>query len=66
MRKNYPQPLSVKWQRSNSNLSASASMLIDVKSNPDVFTWTIMSPIDLGGTLQVEVQLTQVLVGNFF
>lgn len=69
VRKNYVQALSAKWvvdQSIDGNISASSDSNIDLGPSdlPTYFTWTVLSPIDVGGTLQVDIKFNKVYIYN--
>ena len=65
-RKNYVQPLNAKWvidqSNGDSNISANTDFMVDLQpSGPStMLSWTILSPIDLGGTLQIDLKFNKV------
>jgi hypothetical protein len=66
VRKNYVQPLSAKWvldhSKGDDNISANTESILDLKSSdiPTFLSWSILSPTDIGGTLQVDIKFNQV------
>lgn len=75
MRKNYVQPLTVKWVTFNSaidsNVSANVNFNVSLHpaAPPVYFSLSISSPTDVGGTLQIELKLEKVgllLKNGFF
>ena len=66
MRKNYVQPLTVKWVTFNSaidsNVSANVNFNVSLHpaAPPVYFSLSISSPTDVGGTLQIELKLEKV------
>ena len=71
VRKNYVQPLTVKWvqdQGNSSSSSVSSNVDIAVTLNPGDppvnFEWIVVSPTDVGGTLVVDVNLEKVKKEN--
>ena len=65
-RKNYVQPLNAKWvidqSNGDSNISANTDFMVDLQSSgpSTLLSWTILSPIDLGGTLQIDLKFNKV------
>ncbi|XP_046643981.1 transmembrane protein 8B-like [Daphnia pulicaria] len=65
VRKNYVQPLSAKWvldhSKGDDNISANTESILDLKSSdiPTFLSWSILSPTDIGGTLQVDIKFNQ-------
>ena len=67
VRKNYAQALNVKWVLDHKteegfNISANTESMIDLELNdpPKFFSWSVISPMDIGGTLQVDVKFDKV------
>ncbi len=66
VKKNYVQPLNTKWvlDKSNGdgNISASTDFMLHLQpSDPStLLSWTIQSPTDLGGTLQIDIKFDKV------
>lgn len=66
VRKNYVQSLSTKWvlegKNGDGNISASTESSVDLLPNnlSSYWSWTVISPIDVGGTLQVDIKLNKV------
>ncbi|XP_057371417.1 transmembrane protein 8B-like [Daphnia carinata] len=65
VRKSYAQPLNVKWildqDNEAGNITASTESILDLESNdlPTLLSWTTFSPVDIGGTLQVDIRFNE-------
>lgn len=66
VRKNYVQPLNAKWvldeSNGDGNISASTDFMLHLQPSdpPTLLSWTILSPTDLGGTLQIDIKFDKV------
>lgn len=66
VRKSYVQPLSAKWvldqSKEDGNITANTESILDLESSdiPSFLSWTILSPSDVGGTLQVDIKFNKV------
>ena len=63
VRKSYPQPLTVVWETEQGpNLTGNRSFVINMTTGdaPALLMWSISSPDDLGGTLQVDLKINTV------
>lgn len=66
VRKSSVQPLTIKWVTDTSdgtgNLTANTNIAVSLQPDdpPVVFSWTVLSPTDVGGTLVVDVKVNQV------
>lgn len=72
VRKNSVQPLSAKWVladpiNGDGNISASTDSNINLGPTnlPTNLAWTVVSPIDVGGTLQVDIKFNKVKFRKF-
>ena len=67
VRKSYSQPLTVKWVKDRSDGSQNMTSDLDISVNlrpgddPVVYSLTVLSPTDVGGTLVVDVKFNEVL-----
>lgn len=72
VRKNYVQPLNVKWlldegiQDGNVSANTDFSLNLQPSETPKLLSWKIMSPNDVGGTLQVSMKFNKVHSANKF
>lgn len=69
-KKSYVQPLTSKWvthDSIDSNVSSQVDFSVTLHADdpPVYFTWSIDSPTDVGGTLQIELKLEKVINTNF-
>ncbi len=66
VRKSFVQPLSAKWvldqSKEDGNITANVESILDLESGniPTFISWTILSPTDVGGTLQVDIKFNKV------
>ena len=66
VRKSVVQPLSAKWvldqSKEDGNITANVESFLDLESGniPTFLSWTILSPTDVGGTLQVDIKFNKV------
>lgn len=70
VRKSYVQPLTVKWVRDhddNGNLTNYSEFPVQLNPiDPPVFlTWVVEAPLDVGGTLQIDLKLAKVCRATF-
>lgn len=72
VRKSYSQPLTVKWVKDRNDGSQNMTSDLDTSVNlrpgddPVIYSFTILTPTDVGGTLVVDVKFNEVLTCFFY